>query len=97
MDQDITLVCRACGEPFAFSAAEQTFYAANGFENPPRRCPACRGAQRAQSSAARSQRALFTAVCADCGKETQVPFAPKDGKPVYCRDCFAARRASREG
>ena len=29
---------------------------------------------------------------AECGKETQVPFEPKGDRPVYCRDCFNARR-----
>ena len=29
-----------------------------------------------------------------CGKETEVPFQPRSGKPVYCRDCFRERRAS---
>ena len=33
-----------------------------------------------------------TLVCKDCGKETEVPFEPKDDRPVYCRDCFSARR-----
>ena len=30
----------------------------------------------------------FDAVCADCGKNTTVPFKPTQGKPVLCRDCF---------
>ena len=36
-----------------------------------------------------------TLVCKDCGKETEVPFEPKDDRPVYCRDCFNKRRAAR--
>jgi CxxC-x17-CxxC domain-containing protein len=35
---------------------------------------------------------MFPAVCSSCGKDTQVPFRPTSGKPVYCRDCFATRR-----
>ncbi|MGM9580307.1 MAG: CxxC-x17-CxxC domain-containing protein, partial [Anaerovibrio sp.] len=31
-------------------------------------------------------------VCAQCGKETEVPFEPKNDRPVYCRDCFQARK-----
>lgn len=34
----------------------------------------------------------YPAVCADCGKETLIPFPPRRGRPVYCRDCFAARK-----
>ena len=36
----------------------------------------------------RGERELFTATCAECGNECQVPFRPTEGKPVYCRDCF---------
>jgi len=26
--------------------------------------------------------------CDNCGKKADVPFEPKDGQPVYCRECF---------
>ena len=39
-------------------------------------------------------RTLYPAVCSECGRETEVPFNPTPGKPVYCRECFQARRAS---
>jgi len=35
---------------------------------------------------------LFDATCAECGKQTQVPFKPSGNRPVYCRDCFKTRR-----
>lgn len=35
-----------------------------------------------------SEREMFKAVCASCGKECEVPFKPTGSKPVYCRDCF---------
>lgn len=34
---------------------------------------------------------LFRAVCADCGRATEVPFRPRSGRPVFCRDCYNAR------
>ncbi len=34
------------------------------------------------------KRTMHKAVCADCGKETEVPFKPMEGKPVYCRECY---------
>lgn len=37
-------------------------------------------------------RELHDAVCSECGKETQVPFKPTEGKPVYCRDCYRSRK-----
>jgi CxxC-x17-CxxC domain-containing protein len=40
----------------------------------------------------RGPREMFSATCSSCGKEAQVPFQPTNGKPVYCSDCFRARR-----
>ena len=37
----------------------------------------------------------FPAICAACGKETVVPFEPRSGRPVYCRDCFTATKKAR--
>ena len=31
---------------------------------------------------------MFSAVCANCGKEARVPFEPRGDRPVYCSDCF---------
>ncbi|MCO5221000.1 MAG: zinc-ribbon domain containing protein [Thermomicrobiales bacterium] len=39
----------------------------------------------------------FPAVCAQCGKETVVPFEPRSGRPVYCRDCFTSNKRGKEG
>ncbi len=41
-------------------------------------------------------REMHTATCSDCGQQTQVPFKPTAGRPVYCRDCFAKRSPPRE-
>jgi CxxC-x17-CxxC domain-containing protein len=40
-------------------------------------------------------RQMYQAVCADCGTTTQVPFEPRQGRPVYCRDCFERRNPRR--
>lgn len=40
-------------------------------------------------------REMHKATCADCGAECEVPFQPTEGRPVYCRECFAKRRQSR--
>ncbi len=32
---------------------------------------------------------MHSTICSNCGKECQVPFLPTEGKPVYCRECFA--------
>jgi CxxC-x17-CxxC domain-containing protein len=39
-------------------------------------------------------RQMYSAICSNCGKETEVPFLPRTDKPVYCRECFQERRAS---
>lgn len=31
---------------------------------------------------------MYPAVCINCGKEIVVPFEPKVGKPVYCKECL---------
>lgn len=90
--QDKTLVCKDCGKEFVFSAGEQAFYAEKGFENEPARCHECRDKRRREREGGKEQRQMYTVKCAECGKETQVPFEPKGDRPVYCRDCFNARR-----
>ncbi|HXI19013.1 MAG TPA: CxxC-x17-CxxC domain-containing protein [Chloroflexota bacterium] len=35
-----------------------------------------------------ASRPMFDAVCASCGKQTQVPFQPRGDRPVYCSDCY---------
>lgn len=42
----------------------------------------------------RGAREMFSATCATCGREAQVPFRPNGTKPVYCRECFASQRRS---
>lgn len=93
--QDKVLVCRDCGKEFLFSAGEQAFYAEKGFQNEPTRCRNCRAARKGLGNSVSQEggasRPLFAAVCSECGKDTQVPFKPTPGKPVYCRECFQKR------
>jgi CxxC-x17-CxxC domain-containing protein len=35
---------------------------------------------------------MYSAVCSACGASTSVPFEPRGRRPVYCRECFNARR-----
>jgi CxxC-x17-CxxC domain-containing protein len=42
-----------------------------------------------------NEREMHQVTCADCGKETEVPFKPDGRRPVYCRDCFQTRRPRR--
>jgi CxxC-x17-CxxC domain-containing protein len=38
--------------------------------------------------------AMHQAVCAECGKNCEVPFRPSGDKPVYCSDCFGKKEGS---
>ncbi len=89
MYEDKTLVCNECGQEFVFSAGEQEFYAARGFQNEPKKCKACRAARKDPT---RAPGELFTATCAACGGEAKVRFEPKSDRPVYCSNCFSKMR-----
>ena len=39
-----------------------------------------------------AEREMHKAVCAECGKECEVPFKPDPSRPVYCRECYRSRR-----
>ncbi len=87
--EDKVLVCKDCGNEFVFTVREQQFYAEKGFKNEPVRCKECRNNRKAAS---RSERVMYDAICAQCGKPTKIPFEPKNDRPIYCSECFAARR-----
>jgi CxxC-x17-CxxC domain-containing protein len=105
---DKVLSCADCAQEFTFTASEQQFFADRQFSEP-RRCPSCRAARKASrgdgggsggySSGGgggydRAPREMFSATCASCGREAQVPFRPSGAKPVYCSDCFKSQRST---
>src|SRR5207253_10249 len=45
----------------------------------------------------RSERTMTKVVCANCGKDTEVPFVPRGDKPVYCSDCYSTMGAGNRG
>lgn len=91
--QDKTLVCRDCGREFTFTAGEQEFYLSRGLESEPTRCKECRAERR--RSRFGETRQMYPAICAACGTETEVPFEPRSGRPVYCSECFTKIRERR--
>ena len=99
---DKQITCSDCGTSFTFSTKDQEFFASKGFANEPKRCPICRAAKK-QSMGNNSNygsgdsgnrnygsapRQMFPVKCATCGKDTEVPFEPRTGRPVYCSDCY---------
>ncbi len=87
--QDQNLTCKDCGKSFAWTAGEQEFYQQKGFNNPPFRCPECRAKRKAERMA---NRTMTKITCAKCGQEDEVPFVPKKGTPVLCRNCFRSEK-----
>ena len=90
--QDKSIQCSDCGATFTFSAEEQELFQSRGYTNEPKRCPSCRQARKSEryggGSGYGSQRQMFPVKCAECGKDTEVPFEPRGDKPVYCSDCY---------
>ena len=100
--QDKSLQCSDCSATFTFTAEEQEFFASKGYTNEPKRCLSCRQARKSERYGSggggfgyRPQRQMHAVVCAQCGKDTEVPFEPREGRPVYCSDCYSKERQSR--
>jgi len=102
-DEDQTLKCADCGEEFLFTVGEQAFYRDHGLTHAPTRCKRCRENRKnnrgERSAGPRHEsgrsREMHAAVCSECGAETQVPFLPSSGRPIFCRDCFQNRKPAR--
>ena len=96
--QDRDLTCVECNQSFVFTADDQQYHADKGYTNEPKRCPSCRQARRANrgfdgggfggGGFGGGRREMHPAVCAECGKDTEVPFRPTGERPVYCNECY---------
>ena len=85
---DRVLRCADCAAEFVFSAGEQAFFYDKQYTHDPRHCKQCRARRMA-----RPKIGIETRVnCAECGKETTVPFKPTKGLPVLCHMCFRKLR-----
>jgi CxxC-x17-CxxC domain-containing protein len=98
--QDKSIQCCECGAEFVFSAEEQEFFRSKGYTNEPKRCTSCRRARNSARSGEGGyrngpERRMYTATCAACGKDAEVPFEPSGDRPVYCSDCYARIRVNR--
>lgn len=105
---DQILSCRDCQQAFTFTVGEQEFYASRSLANAPSRCPECRAAHRQSNRGLRNgfggrsggmrdyePRPMYSAICASCGEEAQVPFQPRGDRPVYCSACYQAQYGGR--
>ena len=88
---DVEITCVQCKDTFLFTEKEQdTFYQRNMMT--PQRCSKCRS-KKAAAAATEDAKARFDIICDHCGKRDQVPFQPKVGRPVLCRECHEASRS----
>jgi len=86
---DVDITCVQCKETFLFSEKDQEmFYQRN--MPAPQRCAKCRPKKNATADESRKR---FEIVCDHCGKHDQVPFQPKVGRSVLCRECHEASRS----
>ena len=95
---DKSIQCSECGQEFTLNVEEQEFFQSRGYTNEPKRCPECRQARKSERSGSSSfgaRRQMFPVTCAECGKDTEVPFEPRGDRPVYCSDCYRKVRPSR--
>ncbi len=88
--EDITLICKDCGQEFVFTAGEQAFYNEKGYVHQPKACRECRNKRK---NAEKPEREMYTAICSECGAEAKVPFQPRSDRPVYCSKCYEERRS----
>ncbi len=86
---DIEMPCVQCKDVFLFTEKEQgIFYQRNMM--PPQRCARCRSKKAAAATDAPTR---FEMVCDNCGRHDHVPFQPKVGRSVLCKDCFNASKS----
>ncbi len=85
---DVEIPCVQCKEIFIFSEKEQEiFYQRNMMS--PQRCSQCRSKKKGKKNVG----GRYEIVCDHCGKHDSVPFQPKVGRSVLCKECFEASRS----
>lgn len=95
---DRALTCNDCGQDFIFTAGEQLFFLAKDFKNDPKRCKLCKARRFGRAiSVATDHHAIRSVTetrlsCSTCAVETTVPFKPRHGRPVFCRQCFQVQQ-----
>lgn len=86
---DLEMSCVQCREIFLYTEKEQgIFYQRN--MPPPQRCARCRSKKAAMGENAPAR---FDIVCDHCGRRDHVPFQPKVGRSVLCKDCHQANKS----
>ena len=50
------------------------------------------GSRPSFGSSSYAEKTMHPAVCGDCGASCEVPFKPTEGRPVFCKDCYAKNK-----
>ena len=86
---DIEIPCVQCKETFVFTEKEQQVFYQRNMPSP-QRCSKCRSKKAAAGATTSSK---YEIVCDNCGKHDQVPFQPKVGRTILCRECHNANKS----
>ncbi len=86
---DIEIPCVQCKENFLFTEKEQEVFYQRNMPSP-QRCAKCRSKKSAVGVSASGK---YEIVCDNCGKHDQVPFQPKTGRTILCRECHNANKS----
>ncbi len=86
---DLEVPCVQCKGIFLFTEKDQEIFYQRNLP-PPQRCTKCRSKKVLTTENAPRR---FEIVCDHCGKHDHVPFQPKVGRSVLCKDCHQANRS----
>ncbi len=90
---DLEVPCVQCRENFLFSEKEQEIFYQKNLPAP-QRCAKCRSAKvTTTENLPPKHPQRFEIICDHCGKHDQVPFQPKVGRSVLCKECHQASRS----
>ena len=90
---DIEIPCVQCKEIFVFSEKDQDqYYQRNMMQ--PQRCMRCRSKKAAMRDDAPTR---YEIVCDHCGRHDTVPFQPKTGRSILCKECHESSRSRVRG
>jgi len=81
-------ICSECGKkcevPFK-PTGDKPVLCSNCFES---KANVSRTSKRNAVQSTFREKRMYSAICADCGNQCEVPFQPTPGKPIYCKSCF---------
>ncbi|MDQ3131015.1 MAG: zinc-ribbon domain containing protein [Acidobacteriota bacterium] len=86
---DVEIPCVQCKETFIFTEKEQQVFYQRNMPSP-QRCSKCRSKKAAAGATTPSK---YEIVCDNCGKHDHVPFQPKVGRTILCRECHNANKS----